>query len=182
VQDVLGECYARIEARLPQTPSFRRTHRFCDLDLRRPIDRACGAGERQVAVSDRGRVSACQAAFGDDVAEEAPRLANLASLASNASLVGVAPRLAPLAGVRRTAVDACAGCPHHRSCAGGCPLLLLRRDGHANGRSPFCEVFRFVIPRILRISALELLLDAEARGAQLAHGAAAAAARTTSTS
>jgi len=30
----------------------------------------------------------------------------------------------------------------------------------ADGRSPYCEVFRFVLPRILRIAALELALDA----------------------
>jgi uncharacterized protein len=159
VQDVLGECYARIESRIRTTPSFRRTHRFCDLELRRPIERACGAGERQVAVSDRGLLSPCQAAFAGEVG---------APLAGDASLVDVAPTLAPLAARRRATDDACARCAHRRSCAGGCPLLLLGRDGHVGGRSPYCEVFRYVIPRILRISALELLLDAERRAARRA--------------
>ncbi len=160
VQEVFGECYARIEARMPVAPSFRRAHRFCDLELRRPIGKACGAGESYVAVSDRGVVSPCQAALHREGARD---------LAPGESLVDVAPALSQLGDFRRRAVnDECGRCAFRRSCAGGCPLLLHRRDGHVNGRSPYCEVFRYVIPRILRVSALEVLLDAEARGAAAA--------------
>lgn len=157
VQDVFDECYSRVEARMPVAPSFRRTHRFCDLELRRPIVKACGAGETYVAVSDRGAVSPCQAALHED---------GTRPLAARESLVDVASSLTQLGDFRRRAPDPeCARCSHRRSCAGGCPLLLFRRDGHIDGRSPYCEVFRFVIPRILRIGALEVLLDAEARRA-----------------
>ena len=40
--------------------------------------------------------------------------------------------------------------------------MLYRRDGHVEGRSPYCEVFRAVLPRILRIAALELVYESEA--------------------
>ncbi|MFO0646796.1 MAG: radical SAM protein [Polyangiales bacterium] len=151
VQAVFAECYARVARRMPVAPSFRRTHRFCDLELTRPIARACGAGERYVAVSDRGRVSPCHAALHEEGARP---------LAAGASLVEVAPSLTQLGDFRRRApVDECARCAWKNSCAGGCPLLLFRRDGHVDGRSPYCEVFRFVIPRILELGALEALLE-----------------------
>jgi uncharacterized protein len=148
---VFGECYDRIERAMPVRPSFRRTHRFCDLQWRHPIGRACAAGERSLAVSHDGRISACQAALHHE---------GTAALAGDTALLGLAPAVMGPSFQQRSPGAECQGCRFRHSCAGGCPLLLHRRDGHADGRSPYCEVFRSVLPRILRIAALELALDA----------------------
>lgn len=148
---VFGDCYDRIERAMPVRPSFRRTHRFCDLQWRHPIGRACAAGERSLAVSHDGRVSPCQA----DLHRE-----GAAALGPDTGLLGLAPTVMGASFQARSPGDDCAACRFKHSCAGGCPLLLHRRDGHVDGRSPYCEVFRYVLPRILRIAALELLHDA----------------------
>jgi radical SAM protein with 4Fe4S-binding SPASM domain len=148
---VFAECYDRIERAMPVRPSFRRTHRFCDLQWRHPIGRACAAGERSLAIAHDGRVSACQAALHHEGA---------AALSGHDALLALAPSIMGPTFQKRTAEPECQGCRFRHSCAGGCPLLLHRRDGHADGRSPYCEVFRAVLPRILRIAALELLLEA----------------------
>jgi uncharacterized protein len=153
---VIGAAYDVIEARVPLTPSFFHTHRFCDLDLRRPIRRACGAGERSVAIGETGAISACQA-----------------SLHRESSLLGDADelfaRLGAAGSLARPAPEGpCAECRHRHSCAGGCPLLLARRDGHARGQSPYCALFKYVIPRILRIAAAERIARLEALPAKRA--------------
>ncbi len=150
---VFGECYDRIERAMPVRPSFRRTHRFCDLQWRQPIGRACAAGERSLAVSHDGRLSPCQAGLHRE---------GSAALEPDTALLRMAPEVMGATFQKRSPNDTCDACRFKHSCAGGCPLLLHRRDGHVDGRSPYCEVFRFVLPRILRIAARELLEESRA--------------------
>jgi uncharacterized protein len=155
VQAVFAECYDRIEARTPVRPTFRKTHRFCDLEWRRPIRKACAAGEGSLAVSHEGQLSPCQAALHHE---------GTLTLTGDTVLPRRAPEVSQLGDfTRRRPNETCAGCRFRASCAGGCPLMLYRRDGHVEGRSPYCEVFRAVLPRILRIAALELVHESEAR-------------------
>jgi uncharacterized protein len=165
LQKVLGDCYDLIEqavtaqAALPQAPalSFRRSHRFCDLELWQPIAQACGAGRSYVAIGDEGQVSPCQAAL--------HREGTLPISAD--SLLDQAKSQVQFGDFHRQLGNpVCNRCPHKPSCAGGCPLLLHRREGHVNGRSPYCEVFKAVIPRIVRIAAVELLGEQRRRQAQ----------------
>lgn len=141
---------AQVDAGVAVAPEFRAKHRFCDLSPFRPIGKACGAGSNYAAIGPAAAFSACQAALhhGDEVA----------TLAGDRSIVEQARAHRPFgAFTRAEGNDDCRSCRHQLSCAGGCPLLLHRRDGHIDGRSPFCEVFRAVLPRIVRIAALELV-------------------------
>jgi len=155
LQRALGATYDLIEAEVGRgtlQPSFRRTHKFCDLEPWRPIAKACGAGETYVAISEQGEVGACQAAL---------HHTGTRPLAAS-SLVAQARGQTQLSSWQRgLGNDECNRCRHKPSCAGGCPLLLHRREGHVDGRSPYCEVFRAVLPRILRIAALEMWVGRE---------------------
>ena len=153
---VFDDCYDRIEARVPvEGLSFRRTHRFCDLEWRRPIRSACAAGSGSLAVGHDGQVSPCQAALHHE---------GTAQLDADTVLTRLAPTVSQLGDFKRATPNSeCSGCRFRWSCAGGCPLLLYRRDSHLNGRSPYCEVFRAVLPRVLRIAAKELVAEARAR-------------------
>ncbi|MCO4762873.1 MAG: radical SAM protein [Myxococcales bacterium] len=140
---------AQVDAQRPVVPPFRQTHHFCDLSLWRPIAKACGAGNNYLAIGDGGALSPCQAALHD---AEAGRLR--ADVPLHTQMAETRPFGAF---TRSVGNDTCNRCRHKPSCAGGCPLLLHRREGHIDGRSPYCEVFRAVIPRIVRIAALEQL-------------------------
>ena len=156
VLSVFDDCYARIEDAMPVAPSFRRTHRFCDLEWRRPLRKACGAGEGSLAVSHDGRVSPCQAALHRPGAH---------ALTGEVSLPALAPAVTQLGDFRRRApAEPCASCRFRASCAGGCPLLLHARDGALTGQSPYCDVFRAVLPKILRLAALDLVHEQRRRG------------------
>ncbi len=153
LQKVLGQCYRRIEQHVRASdgadPSwFRRTHRFCDLDLWRPLQHACGAGRTYVAIGEDGQVSPCQAAL------HHPGTQPVAGL----SLLQLAKGQTQFPLFTRTHGNPdCARCQHKPSCAGGCPLQLYRREGHVDGRSPYCMVYKAVIPQMVRIAALELM-------------------------
>ncbi len=140
---------AQVDAGAQVTPPFRATHHFCDLSLWRPIQKACGAGETYLAIGDSGGLSPCQAALHG---------AGDSTLRPDVPLDVQLRDHKPFGAFRRTTGnETCNRCRHKPSCAGGCPLLLHRREGHIEGRSPYCEVFRAVIPRIVRIAALEQL-------------------------
>jgi uncharacterized protein len=159
VQRVMDEVYDTIEQTLvqrhamgrPVQPSIRATHRFCDLELWRPLGpKACGAASTYLAVGHDGKFSACQAALhhpdtqaltGENLFDQARGQVQF-----------------DRAFARTQGNVECNRCAHKANCAGGCPLLLYRRAGDVEGRSPYCEVFRTVIPRMLRVAALELLL------------------------
>jgi uncharacterized protein len=144
----LEELYARVEARLPLAYRFIDRHKLCDLSLLRPIRRACGAGETHVAVGHDGRVAACQALLTTSGREPGDG-EELIAAARDASLLRDEPSAT------------CRACVFHPACAGGCPLLLLRRDEQdsgADGVSPYCAIFRAMIPRILQLAALDSVL------------------------
>ncbi len=158
VQRAIAQAYDRIEQRMVANHaagrrpvrSFRQSHKFCDLELWRPIEQACGAGRSYVAIAETGAVSPCQAAL---------HHAGTRPISHESLLVQARAQTQFQPFARKTLNAECARCPFKASCAGGCPLLLYRREGHVDGRSPYCEVFRAVIPRILRISALEMVLQ-----------------------
>lgn len=148
--DVIEEhVSAAVDAGRRVDPPFRATHRFCDLSPFRPIAKACGAGSNYAAIGHAGTVSPCQAALHHE--------AEVRAIDPTTSLWDQARSHQPFGTFERRHGNAtCEGCRHRASCAGGCPLLLQRRDGHIDGRSPYCEVFRAVLPRIVGIAALEL--------------------------
>ncbi len=158
MQRVFGQCYDLIEQAMLQNhakgralrPSFRQTHKFCDLQPWQPIRKACGAGSSYAAISETGTVSPCQAALHHE---------GTSPLTATSLLRQARDQTQFASFERKTGNPECNRCRHKPSCAGGCPLLLHRREGHIDGRSPYCEVFRAVLPRIVELAALELLLQ-----------------------
>lgn len=51
----------------------------------------------------------------------------------------------------------CRSCQWRAYCAGGCPLLSQRINGQFDSRSPYCELYQFLFPRLLRLEALRLI-------------------------
>jgi uncharacterized protein len=147
VMAALAELYRSVERRLPLGYPLLERHRLCDLSLRGPIRRACGAGDTHIALGHDGRVAACQASLAETGRPPA----------EGEDLIDAArdPRLD-----RPAPCSECAACPFAAACAGGCPLLLARR-GDPNGRSPYCDVFRAMIPRLVELGALDWLARAE---------------------
>jgi uncharacterized protein len=152
MQRVFGLCYDLIEGAVArgEVQGFRSSHKFCDLEPWRPIAKACGAGDSYLAIAESGEISPCQAALHHPGTQPVRPESLLTQARAQTQFTAFR---------RESGNPTCNACRWKPSCAGGCPLLLYRREGHVDGRSPYCEVFRAVLPRILRIAALELVVQ-----------------------
>jgi uncharacterized protein len=146
--EVLHRCYALIDARLPEDDVFG-IQNFADTVFNRPKTRACGAGSNFLAVGHDLRLGVCGL-----------------GLAHPYGVVGKADLFDQLRaasgdlhrGDAKNYSD-CSSCHWRTSCAGGCPLQTLATFGKFDARSPYCRVYRSVIPLILRIKARQLIRE-----------------------
>ena len=51
----------------------------------------------------------------------------------------------------------CKNCQWKYICCGGCPLLTFEQKGRYNVSSPYCLVYKTLIPEVLRIEAKRLI-------------------------
>ena len=112
-----------------------------------PHTRPCGAGQNYVAIDPLGNLARCHMELD--------------------KTVGSIWREDPLRAVRTSAdewrnqeVDAkqgCTDCTWRYYCAGGCPLLAHRLMGQDDEPSPYCSVYRTLLPELLHLEGLRLL-------------------------
>jgi uncharacterized protein len=62
-------------------------------------------------------------------------------------------------GIQNLTVDQkeCRKCVWRYRCTGGCPRLTYQRTGRHDARSPLCEVYRAILPQVVRMEALRLV-------------------------
>jgi uncharacterized protein len=63
-------------------------------------------------------------------------------------------------GLQNPAVDSkhhCRSCLWRYYCAGGCAFLAVRFSKSAGGKSPYCRIFKALIPDVVRLEGLRLL-------------------------
>jgi len=116
-------------------------------DLTGPHRYPCGVGHSYLVVDPRGAVARCHMEMHTRVStvwEEDPLEA------VRATEVGV--RNLPV-----EAKDGCRNCLWRYICAGSCPLLARRLVGREDVRSPYCEVYRTILPELVRAEGMRLL-------------------------
>jgi uncharacterized protein len=112
-----------------------------------PHQRACGVGQDYLVVTQRGAVAKCQM-----VLEET--LGNIYD-ADPLDLIRNDTK-----SVRNPPVEAkaeCHSCAWRYFCCGGCPLMSQRTSGSYQARSPYCGVYRAILPEAVRLEGLRLL-------------------------
>ena len=114
-------------------------------------DRPCGVGQSYLAFDPRGRVVKCQMDF-EVLISDSSRPDPLGDI--RADLRGIQNPPA-------TEKPGCRDCRWIRFCAGGCPLLAFRTSGSYSARSPYCRVFKSLVPEVIRLEGLRLLKWAE---------------------
>jgi uncharacterized protein len=111
-----------------------------------PHRHTCALGQNYMVIGPLGRVFLCQQEMRHPVTSiyETDILTKLA----NSKLV------------ENPTVDTkenCADCQWRYWCAGGCPVLSTYINGTSKVSSPFCEVYRAIIPKAVRLEGLRLL-------------------------
>lgn len=121
------------------------------LHMSSPHDRSCGAGDNYLVLDTGGNVARCHMLLG------AP--------------VGGIDGPSPLDAVRRTEPGfshlpagertPCRSCTWRHWCGGGCPLDAHLTAGDWRDPSPYCSVYRALIPEILLLEGQRLLRQAQ---------------------
>jgi uncharacterized protein len=142
---VLEETMALIRRRLPERPMTSSLLDFVRLGA--PRLRPCGAGVSYVAVDPEGGFAKCHMAL-SETSSDFRRPDPLGEVLSDRS------------GLQNPTVDGkreCRRCRWRYFCGGGCPLLAHRASGSYAGRSPYCRVYRALIPKVIALEGLRLL-------------------------
>lgn len=144
--DVLYAYYA--EAIRSGRARFR--HQLSDVHLdKRPHLRSCNVGHSGVAVSHTGNVFLCQADMGSN---------RIGHLFEERTLLEMAwqQKLAPeLSAATVFDYPGCQECEWAQVCGGGCPLVNSSTNGSAATSSPYCDLFKAMIPRLIELKALD---------------------------
>ena len=134
--------YDAIEANLPTQP-------FIDGLLDRTAAEAhhhtCGVGQNYLVITHTGALAQCQMHL------DAPVQADL----DGDLLAAVAG--GPLLNLPVAEKEGCRDCAFRHQCAGGCPLETFRATGRWDVRSPNCNLYTTLLPRVWRLEGLRLM-------------------------
>lgn len=149
----MKKTYKIIRANLPDYP-------VCDAILDKiqfkPRLMPCGAGDRYVVVSVDGKLSNCQVLLDHpvtDINNEEDIIARL----REKSIVPSRPIIEETTG--------CKDCLWKYLCSSGCPILREKVSGTYLAKSPYCKVYKALIPEVLELEALRIL-EGEKNGIQ----------------
>ncbi|MFZ5366246.1 MAG: radical SAM protein [Patescibacteria group bacterium] len=151
VIETLNQCYDIIERLLPlRTRPF--IHNFESLALTNGCTRGCTIGVRYLAISHDGKVYLCHM---DINRRPAVGSVDDIDILEKIRKQDVFPELTESASVM--AYDNCKECAWKFQCGGSCPMLTKLAKGRVNTSSPYCDIVQAVIPRLLRVKALNLI-------------------------
>lgn len=134
-----------IQVAIAGSPERRIIDALFDLtSLSAPHTYPCGAGRHYLAFTPSGAIAACQMDLSKtmgDVAEHDPLLRVRQSFAN--------PSVDEKA--------SCRTCPWRYACGGGCPLLSEAVYGSAHHASPYCFLYRSLLPELIVLEGQRLL-------------------------
>jgi uncharacterized protein len=105
----------------------------------------CGVGENYVVVTPTGTLAQCHMRLDTTVNTAHPR-----------DLVGQM-QTGPIVNLTVDAKAGCRTCSFRYRCAGGCPLETHRVTGRWDLVSPHCELYKTLMPDVLRLEGLRLM-------------------------
>lgn len=157
-REVLHQCFDRIDAWM-----FKKNWDFnvklCDIDIGRSISRACGTGNASAAIAHNGEIALCQMIFDTPIGN-----VDSDGLVESVRSQEIMPEL------RGRGIDDstdCGKCIWKNVCAGGCPVFTIKQFGRLNVPSPYCQTFRSLIPRIVRLQGIKLLCEYTEKGGKV---------------
>jgi len=151
VSDVLNDCYDYY-ANTIRNQKTTSKHQFCEINLdRKPHLRSCNIGFSGVTVNHVGDVFLCQAKMDKNPIGNVKDKATLLQMAWSQNTF---PELCTKDVFD---YDNCRQCQWSLVCAGGCPVVNFGANGSAATSSPYCKLFKAVIPRLIEIKALQLI-------------------------
>lgn len=118
--------------------------RICDLHFDRPVLMACGIGYNHIVVKPDGRIVSC------------PMTIDERGIAPGNDLLDACRRSFTYRPSGRDPQAECLGCRWFPVCTGGCPITNLRLNGDPFSKSPFCALYKYLIPAYIRLLAYKM--------------------------
>lgn len=143
----LNDCYDYVEDHLPEL-DFTTIHTFGDVHFGVPVRKSCSAGRNFFSVSHDGKIGVC----GLGLSQSFSTIEECGDI-----LADVRNNNPELANGCASCYSDCSCCYWRTSCAGGCPLQTKATYLRYDRSSPYCEVYKAILPRILRIKGLQMI-------------------------
>ena len=145
---VLSNCFKLISKKMyPELPVIALLDR---VNLLAPHLRSCTMGQSYMAISNNGKISLCH------MLQEKP----LFSLSRNKINLIKYLTKNDREGLSKFTIDdvsKCKNCQWRYVCAGGCPLINYFKKGKFLEKSPYCNVYKKLIPKFILLLALHTL-------------------------
>lgn len=140
----LGRAFQAIERRLPKYSLFGTLADRANLQASHIY--TCDVGQNYMVIDCEGNVAQCQM----ELTHPVTTIEVTDPLASLQAYTG---------GVHNLPVDQkeCRECIWRYHCAGGCPRLTFQQTGRYDAKSPLCEVYKAILPEVVRLEALRLV-------------------------
>jgi uncharacterized protein len=147
--ETLLNTYQIIETR---KPDFRFWNALGDrVNLQAEHTSPCSIGKNYLVFDVQGKIAQCQMeiknTLGDYTAPDPVKIMQKAP-----------------GGLKNNSVNdklGCSDCEWRGWCAGGCPILAKQTTGSYSAKSPYCEIYKEIIPVLLRLDAKSLLYESK---------------------
>lgn len=146
--DILNQCLDIMENQIDEGNVYFQ-FQFCDIQFKKPKVRICNAGDKSLAVDHNGNLAIC----GMGLVEPCGKIGDDDDLYTL-----VCSKNQELIASDVNNFEPCSSCIWKYSCAGGCPLLRNVCYGEYKSQSPYCIVFKSIIPRLLYLESKKILI------------------------
>lgn len=147
----LNDCYDYYAKAIREKKAFF-SHQLADIHLdRKPHFKSCNVGYSGLIINHIGVMFFCQAAMNK------PPIGYLKDNNNLLQVVWNQNTLPDFYEKNVTEYDECKECKWALSCGGGCPLNNLSANGSANTPSPYCKLFKKMIPKLIELKALQII-------------------------
>lgn len=132
-----------------QLPNYSIMNAILDrVQFNQPHLQACGVGSNYIVVTHEGKIAGCQM-----------KIANPVARSGEGDLIKIIRERNFIDPHARTSEnkEGCQSCQWRYTCAGGCPIITYTTFGRYDTRSPFCSVYKALIPQVLELEAQRIL-------------------------
>jgi uncharacterized protein len=129
-------------------PNFSILNHIDKISFNSPTVRICSAGSNYIGVRQDGKLASCQMTMDRVIGSISDK--DLLETVRKGSFIKPASM---------TVEDraACRKCLWKYACGGGCPFFVYQSYGRYDAKSPYCDVYRALIPEIFRIEAKRII-------------------------
>lgn len=150
---VLMDCYDLMEGILPEC-SRHISHKFDTISFAYRKQRGCSLAKQRLVISHDGKVYLCQMDIGRQLPVATIEDEDVLGSLQTQTLY---PELNEYESIDN--YTKCSVCNWRYQCGGGCSFFTKMVSGFFNKPSPYCLVYQRVIPRLIRIKALNFIAD-----------------------